>query len=984
MSKWKRRRLLFMAEVHERRGTDPSDVLAGLHELAAEDPYDLEVLLTAAELLSDRAGRETGTAREADLAASIALLHRCVPLVPPGHHDRGRVFNSLGQRLFMCAQGTDSPEPVAESVLAFREAVAATPPGDGMRQVNQFFLAVQLGELFERSGDRAAPAEAVQVAREGYATVPPGDELRPMFRTALITSLRHLAGATAHVEPLQEAVGLAREALSEATGTADRAGAQFDLVRALRALYDATADARLLVEAVDLSEQCLAATPRHDPEFDTRRTRLASAVRLLAQDRRDPELMRRAVDLMRATIETPSAADEHADTLIDLVQSLASLHTMTDDPLALRDAELTARTALAAASDPGPWRTEAQFTLATVLLYRSGVDARGTDAVALHEALGLFQHVAAATPPDHGERGDRLWQLGVTLRDLARHGEGDTAGWRRQARHVFAEAASAAGPPHVRIRSYQHLGAMEAALGDPHASLAAYEAAVALLPQLTPDWLSYKGNIIGLRQIEGLPDGAAAAAVELGRPERALELLELSRGILHGRTLEARDLRLLRHRSPELHAEFLRLRAALNSGARDGNSRIDGNGGNGGTDENWADLMGRIRSLDGMAGFLRAPSVQALRRHAEQGPVVIVNISERRCDALILRADAEQPVQTVPLTGLTQADVIARLLRLTRAVFAAPNDPSLLARRDAQRDLDAILRWLWDRVTSPVLDALGLTAPPSGTRPPPRIWWCPVGLMAYFPLHAAGHHDTGEKAGKAGKAGKATVMDRAVSSYTTTVRALAGRSSPPAAGTAPHTLVVAVPDAENAPALPGAAAEAAALAELLPDSLVLSGAQATYENVVRALPAHPVAHLSCHGLTFWENPAAGMLLLHDHLTRPLTVEQLSAMELPHADLAYLSACGTSHTHPHSADEALHITGAFQLAGYRRVIGTLWPVDDTTSVEITRATYTDLTHGGSTPPRTDLSAQSLHRAVRALRDRYPTSPSLWAGYVHVGH
>ncbi|MEV5527235.1 CHAT domain-containing protein [Streptomyces prunicolor] len=981
MSKWKRRRLLFMADVHERRGTDPSDVLAGLHELAAEDPYDLEVLLAAAELLSDRAGRRTGTAREADLAAAIALLHRCVPLVPPGHHDRWRVFNSLGQRLFMLAQGTDSPEPVAESVLAFREAVAATPHGDSMRQVNQFFLAVQLGAHFERSGDRDAPVEAVQVAREGYAAVPPGNELRPMFRTALITSLRHLAGATAQVEPLQEAVGLAREALSEAGSASDRAGAQFDLVRALRALYDATTDARLLVEAVDLSEQCLAATPRRDPEFNTRRTRLASAVRLLAQDRRDPDLMRRAIDLMRATIETPSAADEHADTLIDLIQSLASLHTMTDDPLALRDAELTARTALAAAPDPGPWRTQTQLTLAETLLYRSSVDARGADAAALHEALGLFQHVAAATPPDHGERGDRLWLLGVTLRDLARHGDGDTAAWQRQARQVFAEAASAAGPPNVRIKNYQHLGAMEAALGDPHASLAAYEAAVALLPQLTPDWLSYRGNIIELRQIEGLPDGAAAAALELGRPERALELLELSRGILHGRTLEARDLRLLRHRSPELHAEFLRLRTTLNSGARDGNSGIDGN------DESWADLMGRIRNLDGMAGFLRAPSVQALRRHAEQGPVVIVNVSGRRCDALILRADAEQPVQTVPLTGLTQADVVAQLLRLTGAVFAAPNDPSLLTRRDAQRDLDAILRWLWDRVTSPVLDALGLTAPASDTRPPPRIWWCPVGLMAYFPLHAAGHHDTGEKAGKTpvtDKAGKATVMDRAVSSYTTTVRALAGRFGPPAAGTTPHTLVVAVPDAEHAPALPGATAEAAALAELLPNSLVLSGAQATYENVVRALPAHAVAHLSCHGLTSWENPAAGMLLLHDHLTRPLTVEQLSAMELPYADLAYLSACSTSNTHPYSADEALHITGAFQLAGYRRVIGTLWPVNDATSVEITRATYADLTHGGSTPPRTELSAQALHRAVRALRDRYPASPSLWAGYVHVGH
>lgn len=957
MGKWKRRRLLFSAFVHEMRHSDPSAVLAGLHELAAADPHDLEVLLAAAELLSDRSDRTTGSAREADLAASIALLHRCVPLVPPGHARRGRVFNSLGQRLFTVAQGTESPEPVGEAVLAFREAVAATLHDDDMRPVNQFFLAVQLGMYFERSGDRDAAVEAVQVAREGYSTVPPGNSLRPMFRTALITSLRHLADATTHVDPLQEAVVLAREALSEATGTSERAGAQFDLVRALKALHDATMDAQLLVEAVDMGEQCVAGTPRRDPEFNSRRARLASVLRLLAADRRDPDLMRRAIDLMRATIETPSADDERAGTLIDLTQALASLHGMTDDPLALRDAELTARTAVAGVPDPGTGRTEAQFALAQILLYRSSVDLGGPDTGALHEALGLLQEVAAATPPHHQERGDRLWHLGITLRNLAN--DGDSATRRRQARDVFAEAASGAGPAIVRITSLQNLGRMEVALGDMDAALAAYEAAVALLPQLTPHWLSYLGSIVGIRQTEGLPDAAAAAAVAVGRPERALELLELSRGILQGRALEARDLRKLRHRSPELHAEFTRLRADLNAGARDGN---------------WDELLGRVRSLDGMEGFLRAPSVQTLRRHAEQGPVVIVNITEHRCDALILRADAEQPVLTVPLTGLTQADVIAHLLRLSRAVFEAPRAPSLRTRRDAQRDLDEILRWLWDRVTSPVLDALGLTGP-SGTRPLPRIWWCPVGLMTYFPLHAAGHHDSG---------GRATVMDRVVSSYTTTVRALAGPAGPPTTGAAPTTLIVAVPDAEGAPSLPGAAAEAAALAALLPHALVLSGAQATYENVVGALPSHTVAHLSCHGLAHWENPAAGTLLLHDHLTRPLTVEQISAMELPRADLAYLSACSTSSTHPTTADEALHITGAFQLAGYRRVIGTLWPVDDATSVEITRATYTDLTHGGSTPPHTELSAQALHRAVRAVRDRYPTSPSLWAGHIHVGH
>ncbi|MFI6655260.1 CHAT domain-containing protein [Streptomyces sp. NPDC050523] len=957
MGQWKRTRLLRAAARLDDGDTDPSRVLEGLLELTAADPQDLRVLLGAAKLFTTRAQLRSGSDREADRAAAAELFQRCVALAPPGHAMRGAVFYGLGEALFWATADTSSPDVAAESVHAFREAVAATPHRSSIPWPYRFFLALQLGTYFERSGDLDAVLEAVQVAHEGYAAAAPRSEERGRFRTLLVTSLRLLADATAHVEPLHEAVGIAREAVSEARGD-NRAQAQFDLARALKALHAGTRDTRLLDEAVEMCDQCLRATSRRHPELTLRGALSASVIRMLAEDRRDPDLMRQAVELMRTTFEAQRRADEDGGgTLIDIVQALVSLHSMTGEQHVLQDAEETARLAVAAASGNG--RTEAQFNLAQVLLYGSspdggGVNADGADATALQEALRLLQEVAAATPRDHQERGDRLWHLGIALRNLADRGDGTAQ--RRLARDVFAEAASSAGPVHIRVRSLHNLGAMEAALGDAGAALSAYESAVALLPRLTPDWLTYAGRLSEVRNVEGLPAAAAAAAVGLGRPERAVELLELSRGLLQGRTLEDRDLRELRHRSPQLHAEFTRLRADLNAGARDGT---------------WEELLGRIRGLAGLEGFLLPPSVDSLRQYAGQGPVVMVNAGEQRGDALILRADGERPVQVVPLAGLTRADVSGPLGLLAGGLRAATDGRSLRARRQAQRDLDGVLRWLWDKVTSPVLDALGITGP-YGTRLPPRIWWCPVGVMAYFPLHAAGHHD----------GGGVTVMDRAVSSYTTTVRALAHRTRPSPGGT-PGALVVAVPHAEGAPSLPGASAEAAALAELLPNAVVLSGAQATYENVVRALPAHAVAHLSCHGVTYWESPAAGTLVLHDHLTRPLTVEQISAIELPWAELAYLSACSTSFTHLNTVDEAVHITGAFQLAGYRNVVGTLWPVNDATSADIARTTYERLTQGGNTAPRTDLSAHALHQALRSLRDRYPASPSLWAGHIHVG-
>ncbi|CAM5605549.1 CHAT domain-containing protein [Streptomyces canarius] len=51
----------------------------------------------------------------------------------------------------------------------------------------------------------------------------------------------------------------------------------------------------------------------------------------------------------------------------------------------------------------------------------------------------------------------------------------------------------------------------------------------------------------------------------------------------------------------------------------------------------------------------------------------------------------------------------------------------------------------------------------------PRLWSCAAGVIATLPLHAAGYRDPDDV--EPGHAAE-TVMDRAVSSYTATLRAL--------------------------------------------------------------------------------------------------------------------------------------------------------------------------------------------------------------------
>ena len=170
---------------------------------------------------------------------------------------------------------------------------------------------------------------------------------------------------------------------------------------------------------------------------------------------------------------------------------------------------------------------------------------------------------------------------------------------------------------------------------------------------------------------------------------------------------------------------------------------------------------------------------------------------------------------------------------------------------------------------------------------------------------------------------------------------------------------------------------------LIPYALVLTDTEGTKERFMDALRDHAHVHLACHAMTDIHSPGASRLLLADHTAAPLTVTDIAALHLPDSELAMLSACSTYEVSPDLSEESLHLTGAFQLAGFRHVIGALWPVSDATAGDVTRTLYDQLTDGGRHVPRTADSARALHEAVRTLRERYPETPTIWASYVHTG-
>jgi CHAT domain-containing protein len=344
--------------------------------------------------------------------------------------------------------------------------------------------------------------------------------------------------------------------------------------------------------------------------------------------------------------------------------------------------------------------------------------------------------------------------------------------------------------------------------------------------------------------------------------------------------------------------------------------------------------------------------------------VAIINVSGFRSDALILGPDG---VRVAPLPGLREQDAAARAEAFLSDVTAA-FEPGAAADRVADT-----LGWLWAVVAAPVLEAIGVTGPPTTGAPWPRLWWVPTGPLAFLPLHAAG---SGQADG--------TVLDRVISSYLPTVRSLPDPASSvktaPAGTAAPTALAVAMTETPGMDDLSLAEEEAAHVAARVPGTTVLIGAEATGAAVRDLLPEHAWAHFACHAVSSPADAAGAQLRLHDHLDREFAVRDIAALRNDRAELAYLSACDTAHGPQRLADEAIHLTGAFHLAGYPHVIGTLWSISDPIAAAVARSVYDDIT----TPaPDADKAAEALHNAVRDVREANPDTPAIWAAHIHVG-
>ncbi|MFG2693039.1 CHAT domain-containing protein [Kitasatospora sp. NPDC048407] len=991
--------------------SDDADVLdRSVHylELAlamapSDDPRQLTVIHRLAAALDKSGWLRSDTAA---LDRSAALLSEALAEPTEDRTDRADCLVALGNNLRMRFHFTGDPAYLEQAAARHRETIALTAPKPHPYALEG--LSTCLADLYGFRPDARLRAEAMECCRAALLHLPEHAPQRSTVQAGLGYLQWSLAAESGSDEQLDAALGTLKGALAAVPeGYGDRGLVLTNLGAALLSRASRTGDRSWAVQAVAVFRSAVEHTAPGSVQRPQVLNNLGLALSGLSATTDDPALREQALALLSEAADRHrgmSPARERAALNLAVVR-FEQAREAEDAPAALDVCRQFEHLVMELGS-PHPLRTTALARLALAALRTSELLPERAARTALRRAAAAAREALA----DHTHSPDPMHALArqvLAMAQLRRAQYGErvegTAQLRRGdhgERVDLAEvirlnrqtAEDPVLPPHTRLEAARTWGGIAARTGRWAEALDGFAHAVGLLPSVAPRHLARIDQEDRLSSGRGLASSAAALAIRAGDPARALALLEQGRGVLLAQGLENQgDLSRLRALDPARAAEFERIRDRLSqehpalqqqgpdaffvqetAGAaalRDAEERHT-------LSRRWNQLLEEIRELDGLDDFLRPPTTRQLLSVAEHGPVVVVNVSAYGSHALILaaRGGGEPRIDVLPLPDLSPDEVLTAALAFDeRRIDVAYGDQGMAAAKQMMTFHSTLLEWLWDSLAAPVLNRLGLRGTPLDGEEWPRLRWCPTGRLAFLPLHAAG---------KGRNIPGTWVMDRAVSSYTPTVRSLlrARRRATASPRRRPAPLVVALPHTPGGPPLPGAEPEAALVTELFPGGLRLDGEHATVEQVRRALSRHSWVHFSCHGISDPGSPSNSGLILHDGR---LSALDLFAQRPVDAELAFLSACSTSQGGVDLPDEAVHLAPSFQLAGFTHVVGTLWSVSDKVARRVTGDFYAALAEDDAAGLRPFDPALALHHAVRSLREHLLPAPHLWAAHLHIG-
>jgi CHAT domain-containing protein len=261
-----------------------------------------------------------------------------------------------------------------------------------------------------------------------------------------------------------------------------------------------------------------------------------------------------------------------------------------------------------------------------------------------------------------------------------------------------------------------------------------------------------------------------------------------------------------------------------------------------------------------------------------------------------------------------------------------------------KRAADEHLMSLYRQVMTPVLPFI------SGT----SIILIPHGSLHYVPFHAL--HD-----------GRGYLADRYEFSYAPSAAVLRLCRTRPRGGQSGKLVALGLADDHTL----GINEELEVLGRVYPDSIRLSGTDATRASLIRHAPQARFLHLASHGSFRRDNPMFSFLKLAD---ARLNFYSLLDLRLQ-AELVTLSACRTGVNMIFPGDELHGLMRGFLYAGAPSLVVSLWAVSDRSTAEFMGEMYSRISQG-------ETKRRALRQAQLAIKDLYG-HPYYWAPFVLMG-
>ncbi|KAI9569442.1 CHAT domain-containing protein [Boletus coccyginus] len=930
-----------------------------------------------------------------DLEDAISRFRDAVDLSPHGLLDKPGYLNNLGNSLIARFERLGKLCDLEDAISTLSDAVGLTSQGHPHRAGYLNNLGSTFLARFERLGELSDLEHAISMLRDAVDLAPHGHPHKPGRLNYLGISLRARFERLGELSDLEDAISTLRDAVDLTPhGHPHKPGHLSNLGISFLTRFERLGELSDLEHAISRQRDAVVLTPHGHPQKPACLNNLGNSFRARFERLGELSDLEHSISILRDAIDlTPHDHHDKPSRLNNLGNCFRVRFERLGELSDIEDAILTMRDAVDLTSHGDPHKPGCLNNLGNSFFTRFERLGELSD---LEHAISRFRDAVDLTPHGHPDKPDRLNNLAKSF--FARSGYLGDLNDVEQAISLYSHAASAPVGP-TRIRFHASRKWISCARQIHHPSLLdACSVAIALLPQLAWIGLSLSHRYYELMRGADVVREAAAAALDSGLAEIAVEWLEQGRSIVWGELFQLRSAyEELSSAYPDHARRLQQLGAALEHAGATREKSLSALSERAPSAVHYATeflqqeadrhralaierdkLLHEIRSFPGFGRFLLHKEFSRLQASAHSGPVVIINATENRCDALIVLADVDRVIHVpLPSFSFTRSanlqNVLGRLLGHARVIRFDERMGKGATRGGIS--WESLLSTLWNSVVKPVLDALAFSTPGDLS----RVFWCPTGPLVFLPIHAAGFYDTphmqpGHK-----------VSDFVISSYIPTLSILALSPNPGVApGGDPRLLAVRQPPSDGLSHLPGVATELGHIKEVIRNSpsahvTLLESSDGTVEEVLSLMKEADWIHFACHGIQDAANPANSGLCLADQ--RRLKLRDIIALARPHGGLAFLSACQTAMGDERLTDEAIHITAGMLFAGYGGVIGTMWSISDKLAPDVARDVYGQLFRSGTRPDYRD-AARALHDAIGRLRHSNASFIE-WLPFIHVG-